>query len=208
MKRVVLLLALCFLAFSTPSFATNIVVNGGFETVDSNFYPVGWTNPYTNDIAAQPWDWNYADPPYQPSYPAWPSGVDFGQYCLQASTAGLEFISQDLPTQAGATYTLSFWLGNRLDTRYPTEFVVNWGNTVLADTTTDVPSDMTYFTYNVTASSATTTLAFGFWNSGGFYFLDNVDVEQTAAPTPIPSALLLFGPGLAGLAFVRRRFGK
>jgi len=29
-----------------------------------------------------------------------------------------------------------------------------------------------------------------------------------ATPTPIPGALLLFGPGLAGLAFVRRRFGK
>ena len=29
-----------------------------------------------------------------------------------------------------------------------------------------------------------------------------------ATPTPIPSALLLFAPGLAGLAFVRRRFGK
>jgi len=29
-----------------------------------------------------------------------------------------------------------------------------------------------------------------------------------ATPTPIPGALLLFGPGLAALAFVRRRFGK
>jgi hypothetical protein len=29
-----------------------------------------------------------------------------------------------------------------------------------------------------------------------------------ATPTPIPGALLLFAPGLAGLAFVRRRFGK
>jgi hypothetical protein len=29
-----------------------------------------------------------------------------------------------------------------------------------------------------------------------------------ATPTPIPGALLLFGPGLVGLAAVRRRFGK
>jgi len=28
------------------------------------------------------------------------------------------------------------------------------------------------------------------------------------APVPIPGAILLFGPGLAGLAFVRRKFGK
>jgi len=29
-----------------------------------------------------------------------------------------------------------------------------------------------------------------------------------ATPTPIPGALMLFAPGLAGLAVIRRRFGK
>jgi hypothetical protein len=33
-------------------------------------------------------------------------------------------------------------------------------------------------------------------------------IERNAAPVPLPSALLLLGPGLAGLAVIRRRFGK
>jgi hypothetical protein len=39
--------------------------------------------------------------------------------------------------------------------------------------------------------------------------LDPAGMEfAEATPTPIPGALLLFAPGLAGLALVRRRFGK
>ncbi|MCX5807736.1 MAG: carbohydrate binding domain-containing protein [Proteobacteria bacterium] len=38
------------------------------------------------------------------------------------------------------------------------------------------------------------------------YGIDNVSV--TMAPVPLPSALLLFAPGLAGLAAIRRRFTK
>jgi hypothetical protein len=38
------------------------------------------------------------------------------------------------------------------------------------------------------------------------YGVDNVSV--TMAPVPLPSAMLLFAPGLAGLAAIRRRFRK
>ena len=37
-------------------------------------------------------------------------------------------------------------------------------------------------------------------------FLYNVDVEPGPAPTPLPAALYLLGPGLAGLAALKRRF--
>jgi hypothetical protein len=38
------------------------------------------------------------------------------------------------------------------------------------------------------------------------YAIDNVKME--ASSVPLPSALLFFGPGLAGLAAIRRRFKK
>jgi hypothetical protein len=40
------------------------------------------------------------------------------------------------------------------------------------------------------------------------FTLASLTVEQTAAPVPLPATLLLFGPGLAGLAALRKRFKK
>jgi hypothetical protein len=41
-----------------------------------------------------------------------------------------------------------------------------------------------------------------------FVFFDGLHVQPLAAPVPAPASLLLFAPGLAGLAAVRRRFKK
>ena len=48
----------------------------------------------------------------------------------------------------------------------------------------------------------------GIYSSGGvdYVFVDNF--RYASAPVPLPGALLLFGPGLVGLAAVRRRFKK
>jgi hypothetical protein len=45
-------------------------------------------------------------------------------------------------------------------------------------------------------------------NPGFAFALDNFQFGGTPSAVPIPGALLLFGPGLVGLAAVRRRFKK
>jgi hypothetical protein len=197
-RAAALLVALCIVAFATPSFAANLVVNGGFETQDLS----GWTTTDPNDIFVRAYSWF---PGAGCPLPSMPTGVDFGQAIAMGGPYDLESLSQNLPTTPGATYNLSFWLGNIVgDPSFPSEFVLKWGNTILADSTTTTSFDMTYFAYDVTASSSTTTLTFAFLNPSWCYYLDNVDVEQTESTVPLPPALWLLGPGLAGLAFMRR----
>ncbi len=200
MKKVALLFAMSILSFSNPSFA-NIVANGSFESGDLT----GWTlSGETDSTFVAAWaefpKWQGQPIPHQPA------GVDMGQYLLQAGPTILGYITQNLPTTPGATYQLSFWLAD--DTGYgdPTEFTVNWGDTTLVDSVTAIGYDMTKFTYYVTASGNTTPLTFGLANPPLFFYLDNIEVEQTATPTPIPPALLLFGSGLTGLGLLRRRY--
>lgn len=56
--------------------------------------------------------------------------------------------------------------------------------------------------------SGVNTLTFDVINSGGGPTGLRVDMTGTASPVPVPGALLLFGPGLAGLGLLRRRFMK
>jgi hypothetical protein len=60
-------------------------------------------------------------------------------------------------------------------------------------------------------TSSTLTVAFTSYQTQESYDegwgLDNVTVTS-AVPTPIPASLLLFAPGLLGLATLRRRFDK
>ena len=46
------------------------------------------------------------------------------------------------------------------------------------------------------------------WTEGGFTDSESFRINGTLAPVPLPSSLLLLGPGLAGLALLRRRFNK
>ncbi len=61
-------------------------------------------------------------------------------------------------------------------------------------------------TYALNLNNVTEVDISGVPSNSGYWLADNVEYDAT--PTPIPGAALLFGPGLAGLAVIRRRFKK
>ncbi|MCX5807733.1 MAG: carbohydrate binding domain-containing protein [Proteobacteria bacterium] len=166
--------------------AAELVVNGGFETGD--FY--GW-----NEYAV------YLNPPGG-SLP-----VYSGTYAAYFASVGYDgYLSQSISTVAGQTYTISYYLKNWGGSYNEFSLAINSGTlagSVLVNADT---FDWTNYQFNFTATSSATNLTFYGRQDPTAYFLDNVSV--TNAPVPIPSALLLFAPGLAGLAAIRRRFTK
>ncbi len=150
----------------------NLVLNGGFET---GVYSPQWTlapgGPFDSVCAAGA-----------------PIGaaictVHSGLYAMSFGLSGAQdSLSQTIPTVAGSTYTLSFWLANDnpLD-QNTTTFAVFWdGNNVYS-----LPSPQPSFPYtqvvlNVTASTNSTPLTFVAQQDPSQWFLDDVSVVAQA----------------------------
>src|SRR5262249_26340108 len=141
----------------------NLVANCGFETGNfANWIQLGDLS-YTgvNDISRR-------------------SG-NFGAFLGPIS--GLGFLAQTLPTGAGQSYNLTFWLRN---VARPNRFQVYWNGAVIFDST-DMP-DFPYTPYafnNLVATGAATELRFGFFNVPDYFFLDDIAVVSAAAPGSI-----------------------
>jgi hypothetical protein len=189
--------------FANPG---NLVLNGGFET--GNYAPQ-WTlapgGPFDHVCQAGA-----------------PDGaaicvVHSGQYAMSFGLDGAtDSLSQNIPTVAGKSYVLSFFLANAnpLDQNVTT-FQVFWDGVSVYS----LPSPQPTFPYrqvtlNVTATTASTPLTFVAQQDPSQWFLDDVSLTPPPLPAaPVPTltqwSVVLMALLVAGVAVwqIRRRLG-
>jgi hypothetical protein len=131
----------------------NLVSNCGFETGDFS----AW---------AQSGDLSYTTVDNVPHSGSWA--------VLTGPVDSLGFIAQNLATDPGGVYNLTFWLAS---SQTPNHFQVSWDGAVIFDSV-DMP-DFFYTLYEfdgLVASSDTTELKFGFYNVPDYFAFDDVVV--------------------------------
>lgn len=109
--------------------------------------------------------------------------------------------TQTLTTVVGQTYTISYWV---LD-QHSNFLNVTFGSSTLFNGTAPTIGDYVQFTFNSTATSTSTVLAFsGQRTTGrGGTLLDDVSVTPSAVPEP--TTWLLTSVALIGVGALRRR---
>jgi hypothetical protein len=164
----------------------DLVANGGFETGDLT----GWTHSGNTSLGSVVL-----------------SPVHSGAHAYSDGAVGsLGFISQDLTTTPGGSYTLDFWLSNPGGAG--TEFQVFWNGGQIEDFVNSAAFDWTEYTYTgLTAATGATTLQFGFRQDPSFWGFDDVSVQANEVPEVPDSTFTasLLGLGLLGLAALRRK---
>jgi MYXO-CTERM domain-containing protein len=150
---------------------SELVVNGNFETGDFS----SWTQ--------------WGDMSY--------STVDGLGVAMFGPVGGFGGIYQDIATVVGQQYTFSFDMSMGAGT--PNSFFANFGALEVSSYTDSGAFGWTHYSFDVTASDATSQIKFGFFNPPDFMYLDNVSVTAT----PAPGALALLGA--VGLVGARRR---
>jgi hypothetical protein len=132
----------------------------------------------------------------------------------EAYIATSEVISQTVgaTVQTGATYTLLVDIGARLDLRFlgAADLLIN-GNQYVATGVENLGGFATYTaTYTGLAGDAGDPITIQLSSSGQQGDFDNVRLSCTGpcgsgSTVPEPSEIVLLGPGLSALYFIRRR---
>jgi hypothetical protein len=161
--------------------ADNLVVNGGFEDpAGPEQYGPGWT---AYRVDGNPLDDNTI--------------TGYAHSGSQAACFGEEecdgVITQTLSTVAGQQYLFSFWFAS--DGGTPNDFSAKFGDTTVFSVVNAPSQPYEYYSYQLTATSATTPISFAGMNVPGYLDLDDVSVT----PVPEPSTLVLLAIGVVSL---------
>lgn len=192
-------LAVCALALAylSPTLAhANLVNNGDFSSGSTD-----WTYNSSSD---HPWSFGSNG-----SYHYASTGC-VGAQCITGSTSQQAYLYQDLSTNVGDSYTLSFAFSPNNGT--PNELVSLFGNTTADDLVNTANTGSMLVTYTISglvATSTTTELEFLGRQDPGYDLLTYVSVTDNGSgvpsPTPEPGTMMMVGTGLFSLAGVARR---
>jgi hypothetical protein len=159
------------------------VINGGFETGDFT----GWVQ--TGDVSFAGVD---------------PSAARSGSFGAFFGPADIGGISQSFATIAGTPYQVSFSLA-LADSSAPNSFSWTWNGVAQSPSLSNAAAfAYTDFSSIVSATGASSTLAFNFRDPSSFWLFDNVVV--TAIPELPVNALM--GAGLLLVAGALKRRGR
>jgi flagellin len=184
MNRATVLVLILIIGSFTPAFG-NVIVNAGFETGDFS----SWITQ------AAPSGSNFGVGSFMPYAGLWEAY--FG-----ARDSAPDGIRQTIVTVPGAQYTLSFWLRNSQNGL--NRFTVMFGGTTVVDMENVALFGFQQYSYQVTASSASTILQFGAYDNPGYFYLDDVALDIVPDASPEPATALLLGGALLALGIWRR----
>jgi len=201
-----LTVALALTSFASAADA-NMLVNGSFEQPGTGCHGMTTTLP---GWSVSKGNIDLVDAVCSEIVPA------AGAYLVDLlGTGSAGTISQNFATTVGRTYSVGFSFGGNPQWQYlgyPNDSPVKSMNALIdgdiaatysIDTTGQsyIDAGWTYRSFDFTATSAATTLAFASLNLSGVYgpLLDGVTVEQARIPEPASLALLAIGLAVFGL---------
>ena len=191
--------------------ATNLVINGGFESAangpasgsNSSYYNVGPApadHPVPGDFGWSVTTNNVDIISYQTYGPAPKNGGSYGLDLVGYGSTGA--IGQSISTIAGQKYNVSFDYSSNPGISDPTA-IVTFNGTTLGSVTGGTGWQAFNGVFTGTGSPDTFALSETFGGNNGGVFLDNISIS--AVPEPSTWAMLLLGFGAIGWAMRSNR---